>query len=70
VLGNYFYETSVNSSWSTRMSVIDNFFGVGRRPQGVGVGWYNRDVAPLRYGYMVLRGRRGVCRCFCDNTGE
>ena len=60
VLGNYFYETSVNSSWSTRMSVIDNFFDVGRMSQGGGVGWYNRDVAPLRYGHMVLRGNAVV----------
>ena len=60
VLGNYFYETSVNSSWSTRMSVIDNFFDVGRKSQGGGVGWYNRDVAPLRYGHMVLRGNAFV----------
>jgi hypothetical protein len=56
VLGNYFYEQRAVSSCSTRMSVIDNFFDIGRKAQGGGIVWENRDPAILRYGHMVLRG--------------
>ncbi len=53
VIGNYFYRTSVSSSWSTRMTVVDNFFDGLKNG---GVQWHNRDVWPLRYAYMTVRG--------------
>ena len=53
VIGNYFYRTAMSSSWSTRMTVTDNFFDNIR---GGGVSWANRDPWPLRFGFMTLRG--------------
>ena len=53
IIGNYFYRTAMSSSWSTRMTVIDNFFDNVR---GGGVSWANRDPWPLRHGFMTLRG--------------
>ena len=52
VIGNYFYRTSMSSSWSTRMTVADNFFDNVR---GGGVNWANRDPWPLRFSFMTLR---------------
>lgn len=53
IIGNYFYQTSIASSWATRMTVVDNFFD-GRKNGGVQ--WHNRDVWPLRNSFMTLRG--------------
>ena len=53
IIGNYFYRTSMGSSWSTRMTVADNFFDNVR---GGGVSWANRDPWPLRHSFMTLRG--------------
>ena len=53
IIGNYFYRTAMSSSWSTRMTVTDNFFDNVR---GGGVSWANRDPWPLRFGFMTLRG--------------
>ncbi len=53
IIGNYFYRTAVSSSWSTRMTVVDNFFD---NIFNGGVRWHNRDVWPLRYAYMTMRG--------------
>ncbi len=53
VIGNYFYRTAMSSSWSTRMTVVDNFFD---NIFNGGVRWANRDLWPLRYGFMTLRG--------------
>ena len=52
VIGNYFYRTAMSSSWSTRMTVTDNFFDNVR---GGGVNWANRDPWPLRFSFMTLR---------------
>jgi hypothetical protein len=52
-IGNYFYRACMSSSWSTRMTVVDNFFD---NVFNGGVRWHNRDVWPLRYGYMTVRG--------------
>lgn len=53
VIGNYFYRTAMSSSWSARMTVTDNFFDGLKNG---GVQWHNRDVWPLRYAYMTVRG--------------
>ena len=53
IIGNYFYRTAMGSSWSTRMTVTDNFFDNIR---GGGVSWANRDPWPLRFSFMTLRG--------------
>ena len=53
IIGNYFYRTAMSSSWSTRMTVADNFFDNVR---GGGVSWANRDPWPLRFGLQTLRG--------------
>ncbi len=53
IIGNYFYRTSMYSSWSTRITVADNFFDNVR---GGGAGWANRDPWPLRYSFETLRG--------------
>lgn len=42
----------MSSSWSTRMTVTDNFFDNVR---GGGVSWANRDPWPLRFSFMTLR---------------
>jgi hypothetical protein len=52
VIGNYFYRTCMSSSWSARMTVVDNYFD---NIFGGGVRWHNRDVWPLLYTYMTLR---------------
>ncbi len=52
VIGNYFYRTAMGSSWSTRMTVTDNFFDNVR---GGGVSWANRNPWPLRSSFMTLR---------------
>ena len=49
IIGNYFYHTGVASSYSARMSVVDNFFNSG------GMSWHNRDVWQLRDSYMTTR---------------
>ena len=41
------------SSWSTRMTVMSNFFD---NLHCGGVSWANRYPWPLRYGYLTLRG--------------
>ena len=53
VIGNYFYRTAMSSSWSVRMTVVDNFFD---NIFNGGVRWLNRDLWPLQYGYMTMRG--------------
>ena len=57
VMGNFFYRTGVASSWSARMSVVDNFFSGGNKEGdwGCGIGWANRDVWPLKNTFMTAR---------------
>jgi len=57
VIGNYFHRTGVVSSWSARMTTVDNFFFGGNKEgdQGCGIGWCNRDVWPLRNTFMTAR---------------
>jgi hypothetical protein len=50
VMGNYFLHDAVQSSYSTRLSVVDNFFDGGR------VVWGCHDRWPFRNSYMIMRG--------------
>jgi hypothetical protein len=50
IMGNYFYHTSVASSYSARMTVADNFFDKG------GLSWHNRDPWQLRNSFMTACG--------------
>jgi len=50
VIGNYFYRTGVTSSYSARMTVVDNFFDHG------GMSWHNRHPWQLRDSFMTSRG--------------
>jgi hypothetical protein len=50
IMGNYFLSCGACTSANTRVSMIDNFF------DQCCAEWLNRDIWPMRGGYMVLRG--------------